>query len=145
MDVKGEVAKLIKKYKTTDPFRIAKAKHIMVFREILGNIWGYHNYDSRFHFIHINNLLSEQEELITCAHELGHVVLHPKTSTSFLKRSTFFSVDKIERQANRFAAELLLPDSLLQQYPDSSIYQLANMVGVPQALVKLKTIGCIKK
>ena len=41
-------------------------------------------------------------------------------------------------QANTFAVELLLPDELLREYPDCSIYQLAASVGVPSEFVGLK-------
>ena len=69
---------------------------------------------------------------------LGTVVLHKGVSTPFLKAHTLFSIEKIERQANTFAVELLLPDELLQQYPETSIHRLADMVGVPMGLEVLK-------
>ena len=43
-----------------------------------------------------------------CAHELGHAVLHTHANTPFLRKNTFFSVDKLEIEANTFAALLLI-------------------------------------
>ena len=73
-----------------------------------------------------------------CAHELAHSILHADLNVPKLTRYTMFSRDKFERQANAFAVELLLPDELLREYPDCSIYQLAASYGVPQDFVELK-------
>ena len=58
----------------------------------------------------------------------------------WLCEGTFYSKGKFERQANTFAVELLLPDDLLREYSDCSIYQLAASVGVPEEFVELKVI-----
>lgn len=58
----------------------------------------------------------------TAAHELGHFVLHADKSTQRhdLVGSIFFrthgtNADKIEREANEFAAELLMPHFMLKR------------------------------
>ena len=76
-----------------------------------------------------------------CAHELGHAVMHPKANTPFMKRSTYFSIDKIEREANRFAVELLIPDSELKNYVGWMVNEVAAVYGVPDEVVLLKKIG----
>jgi Zn-dependent peptidase ImmA (M78 family) len=73
-----------------------------------------------------------------CAHELGHAILHAKINTPYLSAYTLFSVAKIERQANTFAVELLLPDDLLQEHPDCPIYNLAQLAGIPEGMEQLK-------
>lgn len=47
----------------------------------------------------------------TCAHELGHMVLHRSAHDRFLENSLDVGVvtDKLERQAHRFAASFLMP------------------------------------
>lgn len=45
-------------------------------------------------------------------------------------------MDKTEREANRFAAELLIPDEAIAE--SNNIYELASLYGVPVELVKLK-------
>lgn len=80
---------------------------------------------------------------MTCAHELGHAILHPDENTAFLKKNTLFSTDKIEVEANTFAVELLLPDELfLEQdnYSCFTIYDAINEKGVPVVLLSLKRI-----
>lgn len=71
-----------------------------------------------------------------CAHELGHALLHPGINTPFLKASTLFSVNKLEREANEFAVELLLPDDLIKEY--WTIQEAAAVYEVPLEAAKFK-------
>lgn len=141
--VKQKVNTLIKHFHTNDPFALAKCKGIEVLYEPLGNIYGYYSHYKRIRIIHINQCLSESLRRFTCAHELGHALLHQGTNTSFLKSKTFFSTDRIEREANTFAVELLMPDTYLYQLQDTklSIYEAAEMYGVPREVCGLKDMS----
>ena len=78
-------------------------------------------------------LLNYQNDLdyaFTIAHELGHAVLHPKANTPFLRDNTLFSVSRLEREANCFAAELLCPDEVLLEYPGYTVGELARILGI---------------
>lgn len=130
--------KLIKKFHTNCPFQIARELGVVILFEPLGNKLGYFSTYKRSKFIHINEELSEKERIFPCAHELGHVIQHPYENTPFLRKNTLFSISKIEREAHEFAVELLLPDVLLQEYQDLSIYQIAIAHGIPQELLHLK-------
>ncbi|AIF51213.1 ImmA/IrrE family metallo-endopeptidase [Pelosinus sp. UFO1] len=136
--IKAIVEKLIEKHKTNCPFTLAKNLNINILYEDLGSTMGYFSKDFRFKFIHINQSLNEKESIFTCAHELGHAIYHPDVNTPFLKRHTLFSVDKVEREANTFAVELLLPDKLLQEHADHSVFNLGKSVGIPTKLIHLK-------
>ena len=138
MNIKAAVKQLMKKHNTNNPYVLAKFLNIIILYAELGNTWGYYTTYKRSRFIIINQNIPETLQTYTCAHELGHSVLHKGISTPFLRKHTLFSVEKIERQANTFAVELLLPDELLKQYPDTSIHRLADMVGVPMGLEVLK-------
>ena len=138
MSIKDIVLGLVSRYKTSNPFYIASERNISILHEALGSTMGYFSRDFRIGFIHINQGLSEEERIFVCAHELGHAILHPHINTPFLKRHTLFSTSKIERQANTFAVELLLPDSLLQEYADCSMTNIANRQGIPERLITLK-------
>ena len=137
---KDTAIKLIKLFDTNDPFMIANYKGIHVFFEPLGSVYGYYNYYKRIRMIHINEELNEYLQRFTCAHELGHALLHHDINTSFLKSHTFFSTDKIEREANTFAVELLMPDEYLYELKDTelTIYDAAEMYGVPKEVCLLK-------
>lgn len=141
MNIKEYVLNIIEKYKTTDPFEIAKEKNIIVLFEDLGNTLGFYNTYKRFKFIHINNQIDEITQRFVCAHELGHAVLHPKANTPFLRNQPFFSVDRLEIEANTFAVELLLTDNMISTYKDThlSIQEVAEIHGVPRGFARLKT------
>lgn len=138
MDIKGTVNKLIKNNNTNNPFLICEALDIVVKYENLGSILGYCDTHFRMRTIHINSNALEEIHRFICAHKLGHAILHPKINTPFLRNNTLFSVDKIERQANTFAVELLLPDKLLQEHEDINFYSLAKCHGIPDGLETLK-------
>jgi hypothetical protein len=54
-DIKGTITKLVKKYKTNDPFKIAVKSNICLSYEELGKTLGYYSSHKRFKFIHLNN------------------------------------------------------------------------------------------
>ncbi|WP_144559575.1 ImmA/IrrE family metallo-endopeptidase [Bacillus thuringiensis] len=141
MDIKRYVIEIIQKHGTTNPFEIAKRKNIIVLYEDLGNTLGFYNTYKRFKFIHINNQIDETLQRFVCAHELGHAILHPKANTPFLRNQTFFSVDRLEIEANTFAVELLLTDEMISTYRNTqlSIQEIAEIHGIPRGFARLKT------
>ncbi len=142
MEIKQRVNRLCRKYGTRDPFELAERMNILVVREPLGSINGYYNQCYRQKFIHINEELEEYRQKFTCAHELGHAVLHPKANTPFLRDNTLFSVSRLEREANCFAAELLCPDEVLLEYPGYTVGELARILGIrEEALWACKGLG----
>lgn len=129
--------RLIGKHETNDPFKLIKLLDIMLLLENLGlNTWGYYTNVCRIPSIHINSMLSEMKQVFTAAHELGHHLMHKGSNTPFLRANTLQSVDKIERQANQFAVELLIPDNLL--IDGATIYEAAAICGVPEEVAHLK-------
>lgn len=135
---KEKVKYLINKHKTRDPFEIADGENIIITFEPLGSIKGYYNKYARQKFIHINNELDKRSQIFTCAHELGHAVLHPNSSTPFLRSNTFHSVSKLERQANMFAAELTISDELFGEYIGKTLQEIACAEYLPFELLELK-------
>ncbi|BBI32332.1 ImmA/IrrE family metallo-endopeptidase [Cohnella abietis] len=136
MGIKLLVSQLTRKHGTNNPFTIAAKKNILVLFEPLGGMMGYFNTYKRIPMIHINSDLDYTEQLYTCAHELGHAILHRNINTPFLRRHTLLSIEKIEREANQLAVELLIPDKLLIE--GASIYDAASMCGVPAEVAYLK-------
>lgn len=138
MDIESTISNLIRKYGTSCPFELADALHIAVFYEELGTINGYYNKPLRMKQIHINCDLDERMQLFTCAHELGHAILHPNASTPFLRSKTLFSVDKLEIEANTFATNLLIPDTVITENCNLTTEQLSRLLGYEQALIELR-------
>lgn len=68
----------------------------------------------------------------TCAHELGHMILHRNVRSVFQESAdltAFESVDRYERQADRFAAAFLMPIPLLER----ELLQVADENGLNRA------------
>jgi Zn-dependent peptidase ImmA (M78 family) len=73
-------------------------------------------------YIGVNSLEGEQRQRFTIAHELGHLFLHKQNSVSYdtgmiMLRDGHSSdgTDIKEIEANRFAAELLMPEESIRE------------------------------
>lgn len=137
MDIKEKVQYLAKKYDTYSPYELADYLGIHVYHIPLGSIRGYFYGERRSKQIFLNNKLSYHTERFVLAHEIGHSVMHPKCNTLFLQ-NTLFSTDRLEIQANKFAIELLLPDSTLLKHPDYTIQNWAFLYRLPVEIIELK-------
>lgn len=138
MNPRKTAIEIAKRFNSCDPFFIAYELGIIVRFEELGHTWGYSLTHRRISFIHINAEIDEAAQRFTCAHELGHLLLHKGLSLPFLKSHTLYSTNKYERQANTFAVELLVPDSLLEEYPECSAQRICAEAGIPYGLEPLK-------
>ena len=136
------VERLIKKHGTRNPFKLADLLGVVIVFEPLGSAYGYYSRTHRTKVIHINENLPYIQQYFTCAHELGHAVQHPNTSTIFLKKNTLFSTDRLEIEANTFAIELLLPDELFSNIDDScfALNDAIKEKGIPEELLFLKNL-----
>jgi Zn-dependent peptidase ImmA (M78 family) len=73
--------------------------------------------------IGVNSSNSKLRQRFTIAHELGHLLLHEGTGliierlvrVNFRNATSSTATDSEELEANRFAAELLMPEDLLQR------------------------------
>lgn len=112
--ISNAVNQLCKKHNTKDPFELANCLNINVFyHDLHEEINGFYKYEKRNKFIAINSNLSSTMQRAVCAHELGHAILRPQANTPFLRRNTFLSVDKLEIEANIFAALLLIDEKTI--------------------------------
>ena len=71
------------------------------------------------------------------AHEIGHLIMHPKHNAPFLQ-STFFSMDRYEIEANKFAVELLITDADLEEHWEYTIDEWAMYCGLPREIIELR-------
>jgi Zn-dependent peptidase ImmA (M78 family) len=143
---------------------IAKANGARIFHQALDDdISGFLYRDEAQAVIGINTHHAPVRQNFTTAHELGHLLLHDQEqlhidhSFRFRLRSGASSegTDEAEREANLFAATLLMPKDFLEEDLQSEEYvdlldddflsNLARRYGVSaQALVnRLKNLGYI--
>jgi Zn-dependent peptidase ImmA (M78 family) len=80
--------------------------------------------------------------VFTIAHEIGHYLLHkdiisadPLRYTVLFRDAALTDRDVMEKEANYFAANLLVPESMLSLYGDMSAGLLAGLFGVSQQVV----------
>jgi Zn-dependent peptidase ImmA (M78 family) len=140
--IKDTIVNLLEKYGTNEPTELATLLGINIVYEFLADMQGYYVKSNKHKFIVVNDNLDYYDQRVVIAHELGHALLHPELNTSFMTNSTYMNVDKYECQANRFVAELLLPDGFEQGYEfkGKTVEQIAGMVGLGVEIVKLKIV-----
>ena len=138
--IKDTVKKIIKKYKTKDPYELCEFLNIKIFYEELGTINGYYQSCPKNKLIHLNKNLDKNFSNFVLAHELGHALLHSKLNVLFLETNTFNLKNRFEFEANTFAAELLIDDDLLDEFRNSNytLHEIACIKEISEELVKLK-------
>lgn len=144
MDIRKKVQQLIRRHGTNDPERLARTMGInVIYIDLGGSVYGTYLKYKRVKTILIDaERTPEHLRRFVLAHELGHAVCTPDANTSWISAYTLaLNTDRIEREANTFAVELLLPDDFVRENEGCSIYQLARLRGVPEGLVGLKGIA----
>ena len=127
-----------------NPVEIARAKGIGVtFVEFSGeaiNISGF--YDAEDNAIYVNLKEFPLRQTFTVAHELGHALLHKEWANSdeyriLLRDADYSGDDPYEKEANAFAAHLLVPRFMLDQYwRNNSVEALSQLFAVSVPMIK---------
>ncbi|WP_416294953.1 ImmA/IrrE family metallo-endopeptidase [Paenibacillus illinoisensis] len=131
------IHKLVRRFKTNDPFEIAKGLNILIrHAELDPGTRGFYYRRLRRRFIVIHNGLSEEWQRVVCAHELGHDRLHSGLSQFWIDEHTFFNMGKYERQANLFAVKLLTYST--ERIPGETHETYLLRCGVPRQLHHLE-------
>lgn len=140
MDIKARVNRLVRFYKTRDPFEMIKGMNIILVNYPLEGVRGFYQYFQRNNIIYLDEKLSDSERRFVLAHELGHMILHKKSNAIFMDTRTQFNTSKYEQEANLFAMELLLPDQTITDYVANglTIDQISRITGYYKSLVELR-------
>lgn len=144
--ISREVQKIKKKYKETDPFRLCRAMGILVLYTPMGSgnkcCKGFYLSQSRKRAVTINSDMSPVYQRIIIAHELGHAILHTKSSgiKAFHDFYVFDTISHMEYEANIFAADLLMDDADVLELLKSDIrfYEAASRLNVLPELLDFK-------
>ena len=137
--IKDSIKGLVNKNKTRNPFELAEALGIILVEAPLKDgLNGCYHERSGFQFIYINSDLPYEKRLMVAAHELGHAILHEDKNILFISRNTLQSKDKLEKQANKFAAEILLDDNIFSEYYGYSLEEISKCECVSYELVEHK-------
>lgn len=128
-----------------DPVKIAREKGVEVyfvqFDPEHSNISGF--YDAEENAIYVNQQEIPLRQTFTVAHELGHKILHEEWAKSsdykiLLRDSSLTdNDDPHEKEANSFAANLLVPRKMLDRYwKVATVEQLSQMFAVSVPVIK---------
>lgn len=144
-DICRAVQRLKKRYGETDPFRLCRAMGVILLFQPLGAhqtaVKGFFMRCKRIRSITVNSDLPEVIQRIIAAHELGHAVLHQDEAVcAFHELTLFDQTSDMEREANLFAAELLLEDDAVLDTlrPNSTFFDAAAQLMVPQEILDFK-------
>lgn len=142
--IEHKTRRLIRYYErmtgSRDPVTIANHAGIRIAIVPLGEISGNYMLIKRKRWIFVNDSIPEDSPMfkVIVAHELGHAFLHRKENCAFIKNKTLLSCSGIEREANRFAATLLITDELLEEYQNCTESQFCDCTGYPKELIELR-------
>ena len=137
MNIKDTVNRICKKYKTHNPYELADYLSISLHYCELGTIRGFFVQKNKIKQIFINYNLPYHVRKFVLSHEIGHSIMHPNDNTMFLQ-NTFFSTEKPEIEANKFAIELVMPDEDVMEHWEYTIYEWAMVYGLPPEVIELK-------
>lgn len=137
-DIKRLVAYYIKKCNSRNPFDIAKYLNIQIQIGPLGSRCGCYMFLKNHRCIFLNENLSEHEMQLVMAHELAHAILHRKQNCYFIRNKTLLLNSKTEKEANIFAAELLIPEDVLLDNRNCTIGQLSTLLGYDEKFIELR-------
>lgn len=136
-DIRKIVAYYTKNYNTHNPFEIAD--HLGILYQF-GNLdfEGCYMFLKNHRYIFINQGLPDQEKQLVMAHELGHAILHRKENCYFIRNKTLLLNSKNEIEANKFAVELLIDNTFLEEHNYYTIGQIARLLDYHEKLIELR-------
>lgn len=160
--IHNEVDELLAKFKFANPpipvDEIAKSLKIsLMYADLDDEVSGLLIKKANKCYIAINENHHPNRQRFSIAHELGHYKLHMSRDKSFfIDRSVYYrnhaahsGQNNEEIEANRFAAELLMPKKLVlavlnqfsHELSDSDLVKVANKFFVSQQAMKFRLAG----
>ena len=143
--------KLIKRYKTRDPFKMLDEMNVIVGESSnYKQLKGFCFMSCKTIYVVISSRLSDEEKRIVAAHELDHIILHKsQLKMAPMKDDTLYNMlDNTEYQANLFAADLLLSDADIAEMAhneDLDYFGLCSSLNSTPELMSFKLYSLTKR
>lgn len=150
-EIANRVRELVRQYGTRDPEELASSLGVEVLPRAFEKQKGAYKVIMRNPFIFIKSDLDPVMERIVLSHELGHHCLHrieAQALGGFQEFNIFdMGSDRMEYEANVFAAELMLPDEEVVEYirEGHDIHEIASAMSSDINLVALKADALISR
>lgn len=132
---------VLEEFGGSDIFETAENSGAKVWFRELGSLKGFYVFVNGCRYIVINEDLDDTTAAVVCAHELGHDMLHRELSEGGIRENTLFlDNNKTEREANLFAADILISDEeILDAITDhNDLQSLAAEMCMPVELINFK-------
>ena len=117
----------------------------VVYQELPPRVNGFYvRFGSRCVIV-ISGLVPPERRDYVCAHELGHVLLHPGLNEQTMADLTDLCTKKLENEADCFAACLLLEERMKEWSrccESLTANQVSQLSGVPRRVVELWFCAC---
>ena len=103
-------------------------------------------------YITVNSKHGENRKRFTIAHEIAHFILHRDLIGDGITDNGLYRDERIgdtrERQANRYAATLLMPKNLVKKAWDAGIRDASQLASafktsLPVAEIRWRELGCV--
>jgi len=108
MDINKYVEKAVRFCISRTPWHVADDLECNIHFQDLGDeVLGFCLVQGSAKVICLNSKLSPAKQEFVLAHELGHIMMHAHIKMSTFRIGSLYSTDKMEREANTFAALLL--------------------------------------
>lgn len=136
-----KAAEILDEFGGKDIFETAENSGAKVWFRDLGSLKGFYVFVNGSRYIVINENLDDVTSAVVCAHEFGHDLLHRELSEGGIRENTLFlENNKTEREANLFAAEILVSDSeILEGIADyNNLQTLAAEMCMPIEIIDFK-------
>lgn len=143
-NIADEAERIVKKYNERDPFRLCRDMDIIMLFQSMGAsegaIKGFYFEACRIGTITVNSDLPDLVQRVIAAHELGHALLHKSENKRlFHETGLFDSCSQAEKEANLFAAELLVSDNeALEALNEGDFFSAAAALNIPPQLLEFK-------
>ncbi len=141
VDIVDRANKIVRKVGSREPAKIAEQLGIIIIPVAFSKQKGVYKVIERNRFIFIKEDLCPEMRKIVLLHEIGHDVLHRGEAKVFQEFNIFdMKNDRMEYEANCFAAEIALPDNEVLEYVEYGydIEMIAKYMNSDINLVALK-------
>lgn len=143
-NIEERVRTLTEQYGCADPVRLCELMGItMLSLDLPDSVNGFTVTMEGNKFIVLNQSLDYNCRKITVAHELGHIILHGCTNTVRLSTNTSFCINRYEKEADCFAAHLLLRDEMNELIGMDSVTaeDLSLLTHMPKSMIENAFFG----
>lgn len=136
-----ETEPLARKYGTRDPFELLDSLNVVVEFSMAfpcEGLKGFCTIMNRTCYVVINAHLRSEEQRIVAGHEAGHIVVHADDLKIGMFRDSdiYTATGRMEREANTFAADFLIPDDEVMEHLrscDANFFNVARTLCIPSS------------